>query len=67
MMKIPIPGTFTKTANWAEPCNGLYDTEEGWLYIVDGKFQKDYTGLAPNGAGWWRIVDGKVDFSCTVL
>ena len=22
-----------------EPCNGLYDTEEGWLYIIDGKFR----------------------------
>lgn len=56
-----------KDGELAEPCNGLYDTEEGWLYIVDGKFQKDYTGLAPNGAGWWRIVDGKVDFSCNGL
>ena len=52
-----------KDGELAEPCNGLYDTENGWLYIVDGKFQKDYTGLAENGAGWWRIVDGKVDFS----
>ena len=34
---------------------------------MDGKFQKDYTGLAENGAGWWRIVDGKVDFSCNGL
>lgn len=56
-----------KDGELAEPCNGLYDTEEGWLYIVDGKFQKDYTGLAANGAGWWRIVDGKVDFSCNGL
>lgn len=56
-----------KDGELAEPCNGLYDTEEGWLYIVDGKFQKDYTGLAENGAGWWRIVDGKVDFSCNGL
>lgn len=56
-----------KDGELAEPCNGLYDTEEDWLYIVDGKFQKDYTGLAPNGAGWWRIVDGKVDFSCNGL
>ena len=56
-----------KDGELAEPCNGLYDTENGWLYIVDGKFQKDYTGLAENGAGWWRIVDGKVDFSCNGL
>lgn len=56
-----------KDGELAEPCNGLYDTEEGWLYIVDGKFQKDYTGLAENGAGWWRIVDGRVDFSCNGL
>ena len=56
-----------KDGELAEACNGLYDTEEGWLYIVDGKFQKDYTGLAENGAGWWRIVDGKVDFSCNGL
>lgn len=27
-----------KDGELAEPCNGLYDTEEGWLYIVDGKF-----------------------------
>lgn len=56
-----------KDGELAEPCNGLYDTEEGWLYIVDGKFQKDYTGLAPNGAGWWYIENGGLYFNATGL
>ena len=56
-----------KDGELAEPCNGLYDTEEGWLYIVDGKFQKDYTGLAQNEYGWWYVRDSKVDFGFTGL
>ena len=53
-----------KDGELAEACNGLYDTEEGWLYIVDGKFQKDYTGLAENGAG---SLTEKLIFPATVL
>ncbi len=52
--------------------NGVFKDKTGaigekgtWYYVVRGKAQQDFTGLAnyKNENGWWYIVDGKVDFS----
>ncbi len=45
---------------------GTVNGTSGWWYVVDGKVQLNYTGVAnySNDYGWWYIKDGKVDFSC---
>ncbi len=45
------------------------DDTAGWWYVVGGKVQMDFTGLADykNSNGWWYIRDGKVDFTVNTV
>ncbi|GEM_PF-1447208 len=46
--------------------NGVSLTEQGeWDYLVNGRIDKNFTGLASNEYGWWYIKDGAVDFDYT--
>ncbi len=63
--------------NWYYYTNGQIDTGmnsviqgvvngvNAWWYVVGGKVQLTFTGLADysNANGWWYINEGKVDFS----
>lgn len=43
---------------------GLTQDENGtWIYAVNGKIDRTYTGLAQNEYGWWYILNGVLDFS----
>ena len=49
------------------PFDGFQKTEKGWIYIVDGKYQADYTGLAEGEAQGeetlWYVSNGAIDFT----
>ena len=49
------------------PFDGFQETEKGWIYIVDGKYQADYTGLAEGEAQGeetlWYVSNGAIDFT----
>lgn len=49
------------------PFDGFQETEKGWIYIVDGKYQADYTGLAEGEAQGeetlWYVSNGSIDFT----
>ncbi len=49
--------------------NKQIDSTAGWWYVVGGKVQKSFTGLADykNANGWWYIKNGKVDFSANTV
>ena len=34
-----------------------------WCYVVDGKVDTSYNGIAKNKNGWWKCTKGKVDFT----
>ncbi len=48
------------------PFDGFQETEKGWIYITDGKYQADYTGLAEGEAmgeeTLWYVSGGAIDF-----
>ncbi len=49
------------------PFDGFQETEKGWIYIVDGTYQADYTGLAEGEAQGeetlWYVSNGAIDFT----
>ncbi len=49
--------------------NGALGSTSDWYYVVGGKVQSDYTGLAnyKNDSGWWYVTDGRVDRSVTTV
>ncbi len=48
---------------------GTVNETTGWWYVVEGKVQLDFTGLAnyANANGWWYIRDGMVDFTVNTV
>ncbi len=48
---------------------GTVDGKSGWWYVISGKVQTDFTGLADfsNAYGWWYIKNGEVDFSANTV
>ena len=66
-MKMPIPGTSTKTANWLNHATVCTTQKKAGFISWTANSKKTTPVLQQNGAGWWRIVDGKVDFSCNGL
>ncbi len=49
--------------------NGALGTKGTWYYVVGGKVQTSFTGLAnyKNANGWWYIVNGAVDFTANTV
>ncbi len=49
--------------------NSTINGNADWWYVVNGKVQTDYTGVAnyKNDYGWWYIKDGKVDFTANTV
>ncbi len=61
-----VNGKLTRTQNTViKDTNGALGTKGEWYYVVGGKVQSDFTGLAnySNASGWWYITNGKVDRS----
>ncbi len=48
---------------------GSVDSVTAWWYVVGGKVQLTFTGLADysNANGWWYIKNGKVDFTVNTV
>lgn len=34
-----------------------------WLFVINGQFKDDYTGIAQNDHGYWYVKDGIVDLT----
>ena len=45
----------------------IIQSGDDWIYVVNGKHDTSYTGLAQNQSGWWYVENGVVDFSYTGL
>ena len=42
---------------------GLYDDNNTWIYVRNGKADFNYTGFVENENGWWFVENGKVTFN----
>ena len=48
-----------------QPFTGLVMRGGEWLYLINDRFAKEYTGLVPNVHGQWYVKEGKIDVGYT--
>ena len=57
-------GKLSRYIEYDMPNKWIVKFDDGnWYYIVDGKVDTSFTGVAQNENGWWYCKNGKVDFS----